>query len=384
MSFVRSLRSRYPAVISLLMTAIIILAAFTGLIPSYGVNAATIKTQKAANNVENGVYGIDVSKYQGTINWKKVAADDVTFAMCRATYGTDIDPTFVTNAKGAYDNGLHVGAYHYARFNSSATVKKEAEAFIKQLKKVTITYPVALDIEANPSKLSKVKLTNLCIEFMEILKENGYKVVVYSYQNFFTGSLSLNGLKNYNKWVANYLEEPTSIDRVMWQYSSKGRVSGISGDVDLNVAYGGLSSKRRAGSAGSITPYESIIDFLNEYYSASLNVNADHSMEEINYILYSAFQTEANVQLGASLPIDGIMTYEELDLLSDITFTQDQTKGRITTLIQSKLYFKRCIETISGVYDSTMVSALMTLQSECGLEPTGEMDRDTWAIILGL
>ncbi|MDR2932366.1 MAG: hypothetical protein LBV27_04595, partial [Oscillospiraceae bacterium] len=157
-------KSRITVITAVFLIMAVVLTLFSNLTPALHAQAAevTIKTQKAADGIKNGIRGIDVSKYQGTINWKKVATDDVKFAMCRATYGTDIDPTFVTNAKGANDNGLYVGAYHYARIKDSASVKKEAAAFIKQLKKVTLTYPVVLDIE-NHYGLSKTKLSNLAI-----------------------------------------------------------------------------------------------------------------------------------------------------------------------------------------------------------------------------
>ena len=166
----------------------------------YILNAAvTIKTQAAADRAlqEGAIRGIDVSKYQGNINWTKVANSNVNFAFIRASYGTTNDPNFVTNAQNAHDNGIKVGAYHFATFQNSEQVKTEAQHFINRLKKVEITYPVVLDLEgASHKKIKRSTLTKLAVEFMDLVREAGYTVMLYSYNNFIRAHLDIDALGN--------------------------------------------------------------------------------------------------------------------------------------------------------------------------------------------
>ena len=421
-------QNRMAGKTALILILVIILSMFVDIMPSYRANAISTQAQssttnaksasnavkmlKIAKNEKNGILGIDVSRYQGDINWKKVAADGVEFAMIRATYATTIDPTFVKNAKEAYANGLDVGAYHYATFATSAEVKKEAKAFMNQLKKVKLTYPAVLDVEPAPyitssnskyKNLSKAKLTSLCLEFLDILEENGYKVMIYSNENFFRDHLNISKIKKYNLWVANTIAEPTHVNPAMWQFTFKGKVSGIKGDVDLNVAYKNLSKSSRASTTSTTTkpsssssssssstttkkqsPYSVIIDFLNDNYSANLDIKNDYTMDDINAVLYRAFQTEINRQLGENVVIDGIIKDEEVSMLAEIPFNLDRTNGRITTLIQSRLYFKRLTTSINGFYDSAMVDSLKNLQSAYKVDASGEMTPETWEAILGV
>lgn len=430
------------------------------------------KTSKGTYTIENALRGIDVSKWNGSVNWKNVAKDNVDFAFARATYGTDPDATFVTNAKGAYDNGIHIGAYHYARFKTSAGVKQEAAAFLKQIKKVTLTYPVVLDIE-NHYKLSKTKLTNLALEFCEILEEAGYKVIVYTYQNFFTGHLNVSKLEGYNLWVANYVQKPSGLDYVCWQHSNTGKVSGIKGAVDLNVAMKSLAVKKLPGKSTTTTPTSSSSDgeqdttpmwnaanstkpvitdavrqsiadqyetpdttppkstgtsktattkepaikvptsqpteegsktaartgtlsssddavvrligkfFDSNYKTDFANISALNK-EDMDDMLNHAFQIEVNKQLGGKVPLNGQLSDNELIKLAEVKFTLNKTQGRITTLIQGKLYAMDYLDMVNGKYDSDMVSAIRALQSDGNLEPTGQINTDTWRLILGL
>lgn len=343
------------------------------------LNAAAIKTQKAADKIDNGVRGIDVSKWNGTINWKKVAGDNVKFAICRATYGAEADATFLTNARGAHENGLFVGAYHYARFTTQAAMEKEAAAFIKQLKKVSITYPVVIDIEQNPKKLTKAKLTNLVNDFADLVKAQGYTVMIYSYQNFFTGSLDLSSMRH-DLWVANYLEQPTGIDHKLWQHTSQGKVSGIKGNVDINIAYGDLGTKKKTIVDKTIS--NSIKETLNSRYKADLPIEG-LEMSRINAAIATGLQNEINKQWGASLPVTGTMDNQTLSYLEEINFTS-ATKGNITYLIQAKLFYKGFYKgELTSVFDQKTVDALAAFQNANGLKGSGEMTDVTLHTLLG-
>lgn len=350
-------------------------------------NAAT-KTQEAADSIKGGIRGIDVSKHNGTIDWKKVAKDDVKFAMVRATcgymekgkYKFAIDPTFVENVKQASKNGLYVGAYHHGCFTNQKTMQKEAEEFIKMLKQVKLTYPVAVDIEINPKGYSKSQLSALTKEFCDIVSKAGYTVLIYSYQNFFKDNLDVKKLGKYNLWVANYIEQPKDINPVMWQHTSEAKVSGISGYTDINIAYKNLATKKSVTVDRTIS--DSIKKRLGELYD--VDVPAD-GLTGINNCIYKALQSEVNRQWGVSLPVtDQPLSSDYLDLLSALKFTSS-TKGNITYLIQAKLFYLGFYkEQPTSKFDSSTQEALKLFQqSKKGLTANGEMSAATMRALIG-
>ena len=191
--------------------------------------------------------GIDVSHHNGVIDWNKVVNDvfKPEFAYIKTTEGTGyIDPKFAINAKAANKAGIKVGYYHFASLNSTDVVGdavKEAEAYIKAVKSVpTPTMPLVLDIETNKAKLSKVQVL-LWIKtfFAELAKIGWTDVILYSYTPFLNENLPINhDLGNIKLWIADYappLILPKGWNKAyIWQYSAKGKISGISTNTDLN------------------------------------------------------------------------------------------------------------------------------------------------------
>ena len=206
-------------------------------------------------NVENGVIcsqkGIDVSKYQGDIDWKKVAADGVEFAYirlgCRG-YGSSgsliMDEYFHKNMKGALGQNLQVGAYFFSQAVNVEEAIEEAKMVVKELEayKDQIYSPIAIDIEtvdghkARQDALTKEERTAVCIAFCEYIKEAGYTPMVYGDLETFSELLDVELLAEYEFWLCETdgkLTFPYHFSK--WQYSHKGRVSGIKGDVNLNI-----------------------------------------------------------------------------------------------------------------------------------------------------
>jgi len=335
--------------------------------------AVTIKTQTAADNVPGGIRGIDVSEYQGNISWSKVAAQDVKFAVCRASYGEKADKYFVTNAKAAHENGLLVGAYHYMKFTDEAGMKKEADFFIQQLKKVEITYPVFLDVEANRG-MTRNKLTEMCVSFMDRVKEQGYTVMFYSYSNFIRDHINRSGMGEYQLWVANYMEEP-NLGQKLWQHTSYGTVSGVSGRVDINIAYEDLATSKRVRVNREIS--NSIKATLNERHGSALPEEG-LDMGLMKEAVVSALQSELNRQMQAGLAVTGIMDAETLNSLEQVPFKQNETKGNMTYLMQVMLFYNgNYTQAISGAFDDHTVAALQSFQRNQGLTVTGAPDRDS-------
>lgn len=181
--------------------------------------------------------GIDVSHYQGNIDFKKVKAAGYDFVIIKASEGNSYkDGMFETNYKNAVAEGLKVGIYHFGRFSSVADAKAEAKFFLDVIKDKVLTYPAVLDLETDQYNLSDTVLTDSAIAFLEELENNGYFAMLYSGKYFLENELEEDRLEPYASWVARYASK-LGRDAGIWQYSSKGSVPGISGNVDMDIAY---------------------------------------------------------------------------------------------------------------------------------------------------
>ena len=189
------------------------------------------------------VYGIDVSKYQGSVDWAKVSASGVKFAILRAGSSTNsgpyVDSTFEDNYKGCRENGISVGAYIFTYATNDAEQDAEMAVFLPALRGKTFEYPVFVDVEDKSlTGIGKAALTRLAKRYMDIISQNGFAAGWYSYTNFINSYLNAAELADYPLWVADYRASlGYSGQYAMWQYTSSGSVPGISGAVDLNRDY---------------------------------------------------------------------------------------------------------------------------------------------------
>lgn len=189
------------------------------------------------------IRGIDVSRWQGSINWNLVKDNGVEYAIIKAGGADDgyyQDSTFETNYARAKALGLGVGAYYFtsARFTSAQQGVIEAQKFCEIIKGKTFDYPVYVDVEITPTS-QKQGATAATIAFCKYMEAQGYFVGIYASDiSGFRERLDLNQLSAYTKWVAIYGCKPSYVkDYDMWQYSSTGRVGGILGNVDMNYCY---------------------------------------------------------------------------------------------------------------------------------------------------
>ncbi|MGN0614383.1 MAG: glycoside hydrolase family 25 protein [Porcipelethomonas sp.] len=187
--------------------------------------------------------GIDVSRFQGDIDWNKVKADGIDFVIIRAGYGMEydqVDANFHVNIKGAQAAGIDCGVYWYSYALSTADALREAKVCLSTIKGYTLTYPVAFDIEDTTQQdLSMTQISNITKTFCSYLEENNYYPAVYSYASMLTYKMDSSVLSKYDIWVAHVNVSKPSFDGVyyMWQYSWKGSVNGISTAVDLDYGY---------------------------------------------------------------------------------------------------------------------------------------------------
>lgn len=213
-----------------------------------------LKEDGTVEYVENGQVisykGIDVSKHQGEIDWAKVAADGVKFAFIRVGnrgYGSGAiveDAQFENNIKGAISNGIQVGVYFFSQAINEEEALEEAKFVLEKVAPYRVQCPIVLDVEkvadseARMNKISSEQRTTNTLVFLETVKEAGYDVMLYHNMEMGLLMLDLGQFEEYDKWFAYYNKEiyyPYAFD--VWQYSDKGRVNGISGDVDLNISF---------------------------------------------------------------------------------------------------------------------------------------------------
>lgn len=188
------------------------------------------------------IKGIDVSKWQGNIDWAKVAASGVQFAIIKAG-GSDTakpytDKNFLANIIGAATNNIHIGAYYFVGKKCTSAKEGQANAlrFYDIIKNVVLDYPVYIDFEA-PDRKTKQGNTDACISFCEQMEAFGYYVGIYASDiSGFKERLDISRLTAYDKWVARYGSEPKYAKGNIWQYSSKGKVDGIRGNVDMDYS----------------------------------------------------------------------------------------------------------------------------------------------------
>ena len=198
-------------------------------------------------------YGIDVSVHQANIDWNTVANNGISFAIIRSglgKYAKQEDKNFKTNYNNAKATGINVGTYWVSYAMSVDEAYEEAEVCYSIIKGYSFDYPVYYDMEvASQSKsLSKQQITNIGLAFCQRLPSYGYTVGIYANKNWFTNYIDKNQVikSGYEIWLAqypsgDYAVNPDGYDKSadcgIWQYSSKGKVAGINGYVDVNVSY---------------------------------------------------------------------------------------------------------------------------------------------------
>ena len=205
------------------------------------------QAQTMFENVGQKSMGIDVSHHQGRIDWAQVKASGVEFAIIRVGYrgqtsgGIYEDAYFKTNMKGAIANGIKVGAYFYSTAINETEALEEAAWVVKKIAPYSITYPVVYDFEDFNSKrcanVGGAEATKNANAFLNYIKSSGYEPMMYANKSDITKRMSRSSF-NCKFWLAHYTSKTDYTGNVnMWQYTSKGTVPGISGWVDMNIAY---------------------------------------------------------------------------------------------------------------------------------------------------
>jgi GH25 family lysozyme M1 (1,4-beta-N-acetylmuramidase) len=196
--------------------------------------------------------GIDVSKWNGDIDWDVVKAEGVDFAIIRCGYrGSSSgwlieDPYFYKNLQGAKKAGVKVGIYFFTQATNAVEAVEEASAALALIGDIDIDYPIFIDTEGaggngRADNLDVDTRTTVVNAFCKTIQDSGLEAGIYASRNWYLNNLNTDELGGYNIWLAEYRQTPLYEGKYdMWQYTSSGSVSGIEGRVDLNVSYLGI------------------------------------------------------------------------------------------------------------------------------------------------
>lgn len=214
------------------------------------------------------IKGIDVSEFQGNIDWNKVKADGIKFAILRVGFGMDLtsqdDKYIERNISECERLGIPYGVYLFSYANTVDKAKSEAEHTLRLIKGHDLEMGVWYDIEDNKTSgsVNKETLTNIINTYCNTIKNAGYEVGIYASLNWLENKIESSVQKKYPIWVAQYYKEcQYKGEYKIWQYASDGKVDGISGRCDMNYYYGEIdSSTDKDTSDKKEEPKKHIID----------------------------------------------------------------------------------------------------------------------------
>lgn len=202
---------------------------------------------KKLQKVSGAEVGIDVSGRNGEIDWNQVRDAGVEFAIVRAGYRGSVtgslveDPYFAKNMRGAAANGISVGVYFHTQAVNEVEAVEEASAVLQLIREYRLAYPVFIDTEGVNGRADDLDAETralLCEAFCRTVENAGYDAGVYGSRHWYNNRLQMDGLQDYYVWLAEYRSVPVYEGYYhMWQYTSKGKVGGISGNVNMSISY---------------------------------------------------------------------------------------------------------------------------------------------------
>lgn len=323
---------------------------------------------------------IDLSTWNGSVNFNSVKYSGVTTVLLRVGFGREVsqkDNRFEEYYKGVKAAGLKIGAYWYSYAESVADAEREAKACLSILNGRSLDYPVYFDMEESwQTTYGKATLTAMAERFCEIIRAGGYSAGVYANANWFSNYLNYSYLSSkYSIWLAQWAGS-YSFYCDIWQYSESGSVSGISGNVDLNAII--KEPSKSAAPSGSITATATVSDvqrWLNKVYNAKLEVDGIYGALTKKAIV-KGLQNVLNVKYGAKLVVDGIFGPATKKAVVPL---KKGARGGYPSILQA---FLICEGYDTGGFDGDFgnrtESAVKSFQTVNGLSVTGIADRNTF------
>lgn len=322
------------------------------------VDVSELLSSGSVAQTDQVTVGIDVARYQGTIDWAQVAASGIDFAMVRVGYRADgsreicADTNARYNMQEAQKNGIKVGVYFFSTATTIEEAKAEAGWVADYIAKYQITYPVAYDCEGfdQPDSaqhhLTNAERTDIAIAFLQEIYNRGYTPMFYASMGELSGSAKWDTTRiegKYKIWVSQYPSSPYpetakssyTGTHAMWQYTNRGTVAGIDRPVDVNVAYFGYEGTAEAQSSEAPEEAHADVEALMNFTEVNENVTAKDSTNlrnvpsqgEDSSVLYTLKNGETAVRTGVSdsgwsrLTYDGKTVYAVSSYLTtDLSF----------------------------------------------------------------
>ena len=227
--------------------------------------------------------GIDVSSYQGTPDWQKVKAAGVNVAILRIHQKNGPDRSFEHNYRGCKSNSILIGGYKYSYALTPDQATEEAEDVIEVLNGRGLDFPVFYDLEwKNQRMLGSAAVEEIALAFLDRIKKAGYKVGIYCNKDWYSNVLTAK-LRSYDCWLASYPAKDSGVlqerlrpsEGIGWQYSEKGNVPGITGNVDMNVFYTDYREEAKLTKTEAINMVIGIAEEEIGYLEKKSNKNLD-------------------------------------------------------------------------------------------------------------
>ena len=297
--------------------------------------------------------GIDVSEFQGKIDWEKVKNSGVEFAILRCGYGMDFsnqdDVEYERNANECERLGIPYGVYLMSYANTVEKARSEAKHVLRLIEGRKISLGVWYDIEDNGTSgaINKETLTNIINTFCNTIKNAGHKVGVYANLNWLENKIEKTIKDNYDIWVAQYYSKCEYEGKyIMWQHTSSGKVNGISTNVDMNILYEDLPV---------------------------INNNDNNNSKTNNSEIVKSLQRALNKDYNCGLEIDGIIGPLTTKAVNN-NMVRNFTVGEFAKWVQERLIAKGYSLNefgVDGRYGNESEKKVKEFQANCGIDVDG-------------
>ena len=297
--------------------------------------------------------GIDVSEFQGKIDWEKVKNSGVEFAILRCGYGMDFsnqdDVEYERNANECERLGIPYGVYLMSYANTVEKARSEAKHVLRLIEGRKISLGVWYDIEDNGTSgaINKETLTNIINTFCNTIKNAGYKVGVYASLNWLENKIEKTIKDNYDIWVAQYYSKCEYEGKyIMWQHTSSGKVNGISTNVDMNILYEDLPV---------------------------INNNDNNNSKTNNSEIVKSLQKALNKDYNCGLDVDGIIGPLTTKAVNN-NMVRNFTVGEFAKWVQERLIAKGYSLNefgVDGRYGNESEKKVKEFQANCGIDVDG-------------
>ena len=309
--------------------------------------------------------GIDVSEFQGKIDWEKVKNDGIEFAILRCGYGMDFsnqdDVEYERNANECERLGIPYGVYLMSYANTVEKARSEAKHVLRLIEGRKISLGVWHDIEDNGTSgaINKETLTNIINTFCNTIKNAGYKVGVYANLNWLENKIEKTIKDNYDIWVAQYYSKCEYEGKyIMWQHTSSGKVNGISTNVDMNILYEDLPV---------------------------INNNDNNNSKTNNSEIVKSLQRALNKDYNCGLDVDGIIGPLTTKAVNN-NMVRNFTVGEFARWVQERLIAKGYSLNnfgVDGRYGNESEKKVKEFQANCGIDVDGIVGINTVNRLIG-